>query len=72
MFGDGEAEVVIPHKHLAEVVEEAVAIEAQEEFLKLEIEAGKSTFGVYPPDADTVTRYEAWRLAREADGHASP
>jgi hypothetical protein len=39
-------------------------MEEQEEFLKLEIESGKSTLGVYPPNKETLERYQAWRQAR--------
>lgn len=66
MFGDGEAVIVIPRKYVDEIADEAVAMEEQEEFLKLEIESGKSTFGVYPPNADTVARYAIWRAERMA------
>ena len=64
LFGDGEAAIVIPRKYVEEIADEAVAMEEQEEFLKLEIETGKSTFGVYPPNAETLERYAAWRLSR--------
>lgn len=60
IFGDSEAVIVIPRKWADEITEEAVALDAQEEFLKQEIEAGKSTFGVYPPNAETLERYRNW------------
>lgn len=64
MFGDGEAVIVIPRKYVEEIAYEAVAMEEQEEFLKLEIEGGSSTFGVYPPNAETLERYAAWRRSK--------
>jgi regulator of RNase E activity RraA len=63
VFGDPEAVIVMPRKWVAEIADEAVAMETQEVFLKLEIESGKSTFGVYPPNAETNRRYEEWRAA---------
>jgi regulator of RNase E activity RraA len=63
IFGDHEAVIVIP-AHLAdEVAADAVAMEQREVFLLKEIEAGRSIVGVYPPNADTMARYEVW--ARE-------
>ncbi len=63
VFGDAEAVVVIP-RHLAEeVAEEGAAMEHRESFLIREIEAGRPIVGVYPPDADTLARYETWSRA---------
>jgi regulator of RNase E activity RraA len=64
IFGDSEAVIVIPREYVDDIAEEAVAMEEQEEFLKLEIESGKSTLGVYPPNKETLERYQAWRQAR--------
>lgn len=66
MFGDAEAVIVIPRKYVDDIADEAIAMEQQEEFLKLEIESGKSTFGVYPPNAETLEKYRLWREARSA------
>ena len=60
MFGDREAVIVIPRKWADEIADEAVATDAQEE--KQEIESGKSTFGVYPSNAETLERYRTWQL----------
>ncbi|MBX9907491.1 MAG: ribonuclease activity regulator RraA [Beijerinckiaceae bacterium] len=60
VFGDSEAVIVVP-RHLAEeIATEGAAMERRERFLITEIEAGRSIVGVYPPDAATVARYEAW------------
>lgn len=64
IFGDSEAVIVIPREYVDAIAEEAVAMEEQEEFLKTEIESGKATLGVYPPNAETLVRFEAWRKAR--------
>lgn len=68
IFGDSEAVIVIPREYVEEIADEAVAMEEQEEFLKTEIESGKATLGVYPPNAETLERYEAWRQARVTQG----
>lgn len=61
IFGDSEAVICIP-RHLAlEVATEARAMEDREKFLLLEIEAGRSIVGVYPPNEDTMRRYAEWR-----------
>ena len=39
---------------------EAAAMERRERFLITEIEGGRSIVGVYPPDAATLARFEAW------------
>ena len=36
--------------------------------LKVEIESGRSTLGVYPPNEETLARYAEWRKARTAVG----
>ncbi|UXS03258.1 hypothetical protein FY156_16930 [Agrobacterium tumefaciens] len=61
IFGDSEAVIVIPRKSVAEIADEAVSMEEQEVFLKAEIEAGRSTLGDYPPNAETLTRFDVWR-----------
>ncbi|MDZ4367397.1 MAG: hypothetical protein U0987_10295 [Afipia sp.] len=60
VFADSEAVIIVP-RHLAEeVATEGAAMEKRERFLITEIEAGRSIVGVYPPDAATLMRYEAW------------
>jgi regulator of RNase E activity RraA len=64
VFGDAEAVVIVPARLAAEVAAEGAAMEDREAFLITEIEAGRSIVGVYPPDAATLARYEAWRRDR--------
>ncbi len=66
IFGDGEAVIVIPREYVDEIADEAVAMEEQEEFLKTEIESGRSTLGVYPPNEETLVRYAEWQKSRSA------
>lgn len=60
VFGDNEAVIVVPRHMAEEVATEGAAMEKRERFLITEIEAGRSIVGVYPPDAATLARYEAW------------
>lgn len=64
VFGDAEAVVIVPANLAAEVAAEGAAMEDREAFLITEIEAGRSIVGVYPPSAETLARYEAWRRSR--------
>lgn len=67
VVGDGEGVVVIP-RHLAdEVADEGTDWTIMEEFALKEIHAGKSIFGVYPPDDDTLRRFEVWKASRRRD-----
>jgi len=63
IFGDSEAVVVIPRHLAAEVAADAMEQERRERFLFKEIEAGRSIFGVYPPDDDTLRRYNDAKAA---------
>ena len=64
LVGDAEGVVVIP-RHLAdEVARDAVAQEQIEAWILDEVRAGQGIFGLYPPDAATRERYEAWRKDR--------
>lgn len=59
VVGDAEGVVILP-RHLAEdVAHDAVAQESFEAFVLEEVRAGRSIFGLYPPDEDTKRRYEA-------------
>ncbi len=64
VVGDGEGVVCIP-AHLAdEVAEEAMEMTVFEDFVLEMVQAGASTFGLYPPtDPATQERYSAWRQA---------
>jgi len=60
IVGDGEGVVVIP-RHLAdEVARDAAEQERFEAWVLDEVKAGKSIFGLYPPDDDTRQRYAAF------------
>jgi len=64
IVGDGEGVVVVPRGVADEVAAQACEQEKLEEFVQLEIAAGRPLPGTYPPDAETRARYEAWRKQR--------
>jgi len=43
------------------VAQEAAAQEEKENFIMEKIRAGAGIVGVYPPDAQTLAEYEAWK-----------
>ena len=61
VVGDADGVTVVPREIAAEVAREAAAQEEREAFLLTRIEAGAPLWGTYPPDADTLAEYEAWR-----------
>ncbi|BFG80147.1 hypothetical protein PTKU46_81810 [Paraburkholderia terrae] len=68
IVGDAEAVVVIP-AHLAnEVAKEAAAMTVFEDWVDAQVRAGRSTFGLYPPDEATRADFEAWKKSPSANG----
>ena len=61
VVGDGEGVVVIPRALAEEVVQAAFEQDEREKYIMSRIQAGSSILGVYPPDADTLREYEAWK-----------
>lgn len=59
IVGDHEGVVVLPRYLADEVATDAEAQEKFEAFVLEEVQAGKSIFGIYPPDDETKRRYEA-------------
>jgi regulator of RNase E activity RraA len=69
IVGDREGVVVIP-RHLAEEV--AVAAHEQtifEDFVAEHVRAGQSIFGLYPPNADALKQFLAWKQHLSAAEH---
>jgi len=64
--GDGEGVVVIPAGIAEEVAFDAAEQDLFETFVTERVRAGQSTFGLYPPDAETKRAYEDWRAKRKA------
>ena len=65
IVGDGEGVVVIPAAIAAEVAEEAFEQTVFEDFVEERVMAGRSIFGIYPPDEAAKTEFAAWRAARK-------
>jgi regulator of RNase E activity RraA len=63
IVADRDGAVVIPHAMLEAVAHEAEEQERLEGWIMREVEAGKRLPGLYPPDAETKARYEAWKAA---------
>jgi len=64
VVGDGEGVVVIPHGIADEVAADCYEQEKREEFVQLEIAAGRPLPGTYPPNAETKARYETWKKGK--------
>ncbi len=64
LVGDREGVVVIPRQLAAEVAADAAAQEQLEAWVLGEVQAGRSIFGLYPPDEAARARYQAWRAAQ--------
>jgi regulator of RNase E activity RraA len=60
VVADADGAVVIPAALLAEVMAESVEQERMEAWILTEIAAGVPLPGLYPPNAETRARYEAW------------
>ncbi len=61
IVGDGEGVVVIPAHIANEVTEEAVSMTVFEDWVEQQVLAGRSTFGLYPPNEATRAEFEAWK-----------
>lgn len=57
---DGDGAVLIPQALLDAVVAAAVEQERLEGWIMREVEAGAALPGLYPPNAETQARYDAW------------
>ena len=65
---DADGAVVIPAAMLDHVLEAAPEQERLEGWIMREVENGAQLPGLYPPNAETKARYEAWR-DREGEQH---
>lgn len=61
IVADADGAVVIPAALLAEVVDAACEQERLEAWIMGEVQAGATLPGLYPPDAETRSRYAAFR-----------
>lgn len=64
LVGDREGVVVIP-RHLAdEIARQGRDQTLFEDYVTERVLAGQSTFGLYPPDAETLAKFEQWKAKR--------
>jgi regulator of RNase E activity RraA len=64
LVGDQEGVVVIP-RHLAdEIAAQGTEQTRFENYVTERVLAGQSIFGLYPPNAETLAAYEAWKTKR--------
>ena len=68
VVADDDGAVVIPAALVDEVIALAIEQERLETWIMQEVERGVPLPGLYPPNADTRARYEAWRQASGAAG----
>jgi len=61
---DDDGAVVIPQTRVADVARVAADQERLEEWIMVQVNAGASLPGLYPPNADNKARYEAWAKGR--------
>ncbi|MEC8201259.1 MAG: hypothetical protein VX085_17095, partial [Pseudomonadota bacterium] len=67
LVGDGDGVVVIPKIIVDEVARDAFDQEDIEAFIKREVENGRSTIGLYPPDDGIRAEYAKWVEAGRPD-----
>lgn len=64
LMGDGNGVVAIPAHMVEEIAKAAAEREIMEEFIVGRVRDGAPLAGTYPPDAETLAAYEAWRKGR--------
>ncbi len=60
ILADGDGVVVIPLKYAQGIADEGPEKERLEVFIREQVEAGVSTFDVYPPTEEYIRRYGEW------------
>jgi regulator of RNase E activity RraA len=64
IVADQDGAVVIPAAMLESVAQEAKEQESLEGWIMREVEGGAALPGLYPPNAETKARYDAWKATR--------
>jgi regulator of RNase E activity RraA len=60
IVGDAEGVVVIPAEIANEIADEAYAMTQFENFVEEQVRAGRTIFGLYPPDEKTRAEFDAY------------
>jgi regulator of RNase E activity RraA len=66
VVGDAEGVVVIPAAIANEIAEEAFAMTQFEDYVEAQVRAGRSIFGLYPPDDATRAEFAAWQAKQKS------
>jgi regulator of RNase E activity RraA len=61
MVGDGEGVACVPAHLAEEIAAEAVAATAYEDFVELQVRAGRRLHGLYPATPESRAEFERWR-----------
>ena len=61
VVGDEDGVVVVPWDIAEEVANEVFEQTVFEDFVQEQVEAGRSIFGLYPPDPGTREEFRRWR-----------
>jgi len=64
IVGDAEGVMVVPRAEAESVARDGWEQERKEAFIYDKVVAGASIVGVYPPNAETLAEYEAWKQSR--------
>jgi len=65
LVGDAEAVVVIPAAIANAIAAETIEMTAFEDWVEAQVRAGRSIFGLYPPDEATRAEFAAWRARQK-------
>jgi regulator of RNase E activity RraA len=65
IVGDAEGVCVIPAGIAEEIAREAIAQDEFETFVQEEVAAGRTIFGLYPPNEQGQADFERWKAARK-------
>ncbi len=68
IVGDGDGVVVIPQALVDQVADEALDAFEYEAFAALQIQQGRSIFGLFPATEDSRKEYSIWKCAQQQEG----
>lgn len=68
IVGDGDGVVVIPQALIDQVADEALDAFEYEEFAALQIQQGRSIFGLFPATENSRKEYSIWKCAQKKEG----
>ncbi|WP_284163436.1 ribonuclease activity regulator RraA [Frigidibacter sp. SD6-1] len=64
VVGDGDGVVVIPAGIADEIADEAINQTQYEDFVTEKVAEGRSIFGLFPPDSESLREFEIWKAGR--------